>query len=156
MRASLANRLTVRDLRCTMWIPAISYALVFPLYLGVLRVDRYLAGIALVALVATIAGLGYGPLWAAIQNAVPLRMRATATAISLFAANLVGGGFGPLVVGIVSDLSQYTSDTDSLRFGVAVVICLTPIPVFLFWMSARHFRQDLQTGVTGEESTASG
>lgn len=143
MGAGLANILTKRDLRWTMWIPCISYLLVFPLYLGVLLSDSFLLAIWLVAIAATIAGLGYGPVWAAIQNVVPSSMRATATAIALFGANLIGGGLGPLMVGILSDVSQYGSDTERLRFGLMVATSLTPIPIVFFWLSAKHFHRDL-------------
>jgi predicted MFS family arabinose efflux permease len=44
-----------------------------------------------------------GPNFAAIQNIVPSRMRATAAAIFTVASNVIGMGLGALIVGVLSD-----------------------------------------------------
>ena len=136
--ARFANRMITRDMRWSMWLACISYAVVFPLYLTMLWLPDLLGAIVLVALASVVAGIAYGPVWAAIQNLTPPQMRAMAAAVSLLAANLVGGGLGPLMVGVVSDLAPFSGEADRLRFGLAVAVCMTPIPIFFFWMSSRH------------------
>ncbi len=44
-----------------------------------------------------------GPNYAAVQNLVPARMRATATAVFMIAATLIGSSVGPLIAGFASD-----------------------------------------------------
>ena len=140
--AIVANRLTEKDLRWSMWIACISYCVVLPLYLVVLWWTQLSGVLITIALASIVGGLGYGPAWAAIQNIAPVRMRATATAVSLFGASLVGGGLGPLLVGIVSDL-LYTGDGAlSLRYGLLSVVSVTPLAAILFWSSAHYFPRD--------------
>ena len=140
--AIVANRLTEKDLRWSMWIACISYCVVLPLYLVVLWWTQLSGVLITIALASIVGGLGYGPAWAAIQNIAPVSMRATATAVSLFGASLVGGGLGPLLVGIVSDL-LYTGDGAlSLRYGLLSVVSVTPLAAILFWSSAHYFPRD--------------
>jgi predicted MFS family arabinose efflux permease len=55
-------------------------------------------------IVANIFGdLKNGPVYAAVQNIVRPRMRATAAALNLFCINAIGLGLGPPLVGAVSD-----------------------------------------------------
>ena len=140
--AAVANRLTARDLRWSMWIASVSYCVVLPLYLAALWLDEFSGVLVVIALASVLGGLGYGPAWAAIQNIAPVNMRATATAISLFGASLIGGGLGPLLVGVISDVLYSGDGAASLRYGLAIVVCVTPVAALLFWLSARYFPGD--------------
>ncbi|MEY2855231.1 MAG: hypothetical protein RL030_2363 [Pseudomonadota bacterium] len=44
-----------------------------------------------------------GPMFAAVQNIVPPRMRSTGAAVFMIAATAIGGGLGPLLTGGLSD-----------------------------------------------------
>lgn len=143
--AGVANVLTKRDLRWTMWIACVSYTAVFPLYLVVLWWDHFVGAIIVVFVASSIAGLGYGPAWAAIQNVSPPHMRATAAAISLFGASFVGTGLGPLVVGVLSDLAPMGNPADSLRYGLTVAVCFTPLPIYFFWLASKYFERDIES-----------
>lgn len=68
---------------------------------------------------AVVAGaMGNAPIYAALQNVVPGRMRATATACVLFFNSLVGLGLGPLMVGVISDRLQPAWGDEALRFAI--------------------------------------
>jgi MFS transporter, Spinster family, sphingosine-1-phosphate transporter len=59
------------------------------------------AALLLAAGIAT--DLKNGPNYAAVQNLVPSRMRATAAAVFMLAATLIGSGVGPPLAGVLSD-----------------------------------------------------
>jgi MFS family permease len=50
----------------------------------------------------------YGPLYAATQDLAPAHARATAVAFLMLAINLLGGGPGPWIAGIIGDRSSLT------------------------------------------------
>ena len=85
------------------WVPAAGLALSIPFYLLAFTTDSlWLAAFGL--LVGAFLKYGYVTAHYVIcQGVVSTRVRATATAVLLFVANLVGYGFGPLFIGAVSD-----------------------------------------------------
>lgn len=90
---------------------------------GVISALAYLSSNAYVSLALTgLAFLGAsaqtGPLFASFQTVVPQNMLATATAIAMLAANLVGAGLGPLLVGALSDALHHSLGAQSLRFAL--------------------------------------
>lgn len=82
--------------------------------------DKY-AAFALVGLWNLAGTTASGPLFATIQSLVPERMRATSVAIMYFCANLIGMGFGPLAVGILSDALHPWVGQESLRYSLLAV-----------------------------------
>jgi MFS family permease len=73
-----------------------------------------------VVVVALIAGsfaynMKDGPVYAAMQNAVPSRLRSTGAAVYMFAATALGGACGPMLAGGVSDLMAAHEFHDTLR-----------------------------------------
>jgi len=52
---------------------------------------------------AFFGGFYLAPTFAMVQQLVPVQMRAVAAAICLFLLNIIGMGFGPQGVGILSD-----------------------------------------------------
>ncbi len=99
----LVDKFGVSDRRNYVFIPAIGVMASAPLYVAVL-LQTNLQAMALLAIVpATIHYLYLGPTFGLTANMVETRMRATASAIVLLIMNLIGLGFGPLVVGILSD-----------------------------------------------------
>jgi MFS transporter, Spinster family, sphingosine-1-phosphate transporter len=71
-----------------------------------------------------------GPMYAMTQTLVPPRMRATATALILLFANLIGMGLGPLAAGVVSDALRPLFGEESLRYAL---LSLTPGYLWMSW-----------------------
>jgi MFS family permease len=88
--------------------------------LAYLTHNAYLS-FALAALGQFGLGLETGPLYSALQTVVPDRMRAVAASIQYLFANLIGAGFGPLVVGIISDALSGSCGKESLRYALVVM-----------------------------------
>jgi MFS transporter, Spinster family, sphingosine-1-phosphate transporter len=92
--------------------------------------DRYSA-FAIFTTTVIGGAMGNGPIYAATQTLVPAQMRAMSIAVVLFFSNLLGAGFGPLVVGMLSDVLRPMVGEESLRYGL-LVLC----PGYLW--AARH------------------
>ena len=56
------------------------------------------------------------------QGVVELKMRSVAAAILLFIINIIGLGFGPSAVGIVSDILQSEYGKESLRYSLLIFV----------------------------------
>jgi MFS family permease len=82
------------------------------------------AALALVAHVplAFFAAFPFGAAAAAVQEASPNQLRAQASALYLFVVNLIGLGFGPTAVALLTDYAF--RDDAALRWSLAVVAAL--------------------------------
>ncbi len=153
----LCDRLSQRDLRWQLWFPALGafasapFMLAFVLWpesqawsLGEIRVP-----VAMVFMLfgGIIAAFWIGPTYAAIQNLAPEQKRTQASALFLFMFNLVGLGFGPLVIGILSDVLAPGMGTESLRYAMALGLLAVVFGGVLFWRAAPLYRQYLQARV---------
>jgi MFS family permease len=84
-----------------------------------------------------------GPLFAAIQTLVPDHMRALAFALIYLFANLLGMGFGPLVVGALSDRLGTIAGVESLRWSLFAVAPGYLVSAWLLWRTGQTVSRDL-------------
>lgn len=88
------------------------------------------------------ASMPFGAAPAAIQEMMPPRMRAQASAIYLFVVNLIGLGLGPAAVGLVTD--QVFGDEMSLRYSLLWVGIFAHIAaVLLLWRGLRSYENSI-------------
>ena len=87
-----------------------------------------------------LASLWVGPTYAAIQSIAPDNLRTQASAIFLFAFNLVGLGLGPLVVGFASDMLQADFGVYGLRYALATSMLGVVAGSLLFWRASLRYR----------------
>ncbi|MGB0496499.1 MAG: spinster family MFS transporter [Kangiellaceae bacterium] len=85
-----------------------------------------------------------GPSIAIAHSIVPAKMRAFASSVLFLALNLIGLGFGPLVVGVVSDLLAPSLGADSLRWAVASTLFSSVLAIFLFLKASKYVDSDLK------------
>jgi len=133
----LADRLRNRDIRWVWWIPALGAVISLPFSYFAYSTESTSLAVGMIA-AATFFNHAYsGVTHAIVQGLVRPRMRATMSAIALFAMNLVGGGLGPVAIGQLSD-----------RFGLRSAMLL--LIVFVAWASvhyvigARTYARDLE------------
>ena len=81
-----------------------------------------------------------GPSIAVAHSLVPAPMRALTSAILFFVLNLVGLGFGPLVVGLISDLLKPALGIESLRWAMSIIILISVASAFLFFTAAKKIK----------------
>lgn len=121
----LADRIGLRDARWVWWIPAIGALLSLPFSYVAYSTENTSLAVGMIA-AATFFNHAYSGLTHAImQGLVKPRMRATMSAIALFAMNLIGGGLGPIAIGQLSD-----------RFGLRAAMIM--LIVFVAWASVHY------------------
>ncbi len=79
-----------------------------------------------------------GPSVAVAHSLVPASMRALTSAVLFLMLNLIGLGFGPLVVGIISDRLAPALGVESLRWGMSIIIPMSVVSMTLFFKTARY------------------
>ncbi|MBI1180185.1 MAG: MFS transporter [Alphaproteobacteria bacterium] len=151
----LADRLSAKDVRWYVWIPAIAMipaipvsalALLLPstVYtIAGLPIHAYAIAIALMALPGAAYSCYLGPANAVLQLMVPLRMRATTVAIFLMITNLVGMGLGPVAVGAVSDFMNARFGQESLRYTMLSFLFIYAWAALHYYLAGRSLQQDL-------------
>jgi MFS family permease len=150
--ARLADHLGQRDARWYMWVPVIGLSLSAPLQtLFVLWPETqylsFLPGMP-VAFLFSIAGAIIGslftaPILALTQNLVRPSMRALSAALTTATHSLIGHGFGPFVVGDLSQRLTPTYGDFAIRYAL-LFATLMPFAAAAFCaLSARTLREDL-------------
>lgn len=97
---------------------------------------------SMLAFISILTGITNGPLFATIQTIVPSHMRATATAILFFSANLIGAGLGPLAVGVLSDALTPTLGSEALRYALVVMGPGYLWSAMHLWLASRHMKTE--------------
>ena len=78
------------------------------------------------------------PTSAVTLNLTPPRMRARATALTLFLTNLLGGGLGPLMVGGMSDALKPAFGKESLRYALIAITFFALAGAFSYFVAGKH------------------
>lgn len=84
-----------------------------------------------------------GPAIAVAHLLVPASMRALTSAILFLVLNLIGLGFGPLVVGTISDLLAPTFGVESLRWAMSSILVVSMFAAILFFAASRKLQVDV-------------
>ncbi|KAB7648970.1 spinster family MFS transporter [Polymorphobacter fuscus] len=123
--------------------PAVGMAVAAPmLFLGY-SVDDWRVALALLVAPTFLNSLYYGPTYALAQQLVHPQARATATAVMMFAQNLIGLGLGPLAFGMMSDYFQPVAGAESVRWVLFGAAWLGLVPAVLFWRASLRLDQEL-------------
>ena len=142
----LADRFASKDARAYAVIPAIGAIAGLPFSLAALNSGSLVVAFAFLLAPGLLNALWLGPAYAVVQGLVRPNTRATATAILLFVANLIGLGLGPLGVGILSDvLSSQAglSEAAAIKWSLMSFALLALPCAFLFWTARKTMREEL-------------
>ena len=93
---------------------------------------------------ALLQSMYLGPSIAVAHSLVPASMRALTSAILFLVLNLVGLGFGPLVIGIISDRLAPALGTESLRWAMSITLLVSLASTLLFFRTAQKLVVDLK------------
>jgi MFS family permease len=104
-----SDRLSRRDVRWPLWTPAVMLAIATPLYIAAFSSPVASASFAFIWFANLAMATHLAPSLATIQNLAAPRMRATATALVFLVMGLIGAGFGPTLLGVVSDAFAQTA-----------------------------------------------
>jgi predicted MFS family arabinose efflux permease len=151
----LANRLARHDMGRPMLVGAVALVVAVPAVLASLFVTSAMLSLLLVALTGFLWGFANGPVLAAFYSVVSSGMRATAGAIAVFATSVLGFGFGPASVGMLSDLLAPSLGSNALRYALLAPVCLLPImPLLLYRVSVVLERDLVATGALAAHDAA--
>ena len=140
----LVDVLARRDERWRCWVVAIAKAGYVPFFALVFVVEDFSTFLVLFAVPAFFSGFYLAPTFALVQSLVDVRMRALATSITFFILNIIGLGFGPQLVGILSDYFAADYGNESLRRALFFLTFLNFWAALHYLLAARTLREDLE------------
>jgi MFS family permease len=125
-------------------VPA--YAIVISIFFVAGNLFLHNTSLSLVCLgcCAFLHSMYLGPSIAVVHSLVPATMRALSSSILFLVLNLIGLGFGPLVVGLISDLLKPALGTESLRWAMSSILLVSVASATLFFVSASKLRLDIK------------
>lgn len=144
----LADRLSRKDVRWNMYVPALAAVISILFWPVVIFQGNSVLAISALAIPLALGVVFIGPLIATVQTLAPVRMRARAAAIQMLVGNLIGLGLGPLVIGFISDQLRPYYGEDSLKFALAAGVMASVLSIGAYIMAARSLRRDIEA--TGE------
>ena len=141
----LSDYLGSKDVRWCLWIVALAMFITTPLYYMV-----YLSPTATISFLWLIVPIAFGNFYQATtfsqtQGVVELRMRSVAAAILLFIINIIGLGFGPQAVGILSDILSVNYGKESLRYSLMILTTLKLWCAYHYYLAGKYLKNDLVT-----------
>lgn len=138
-----ADRYGRENRRHVLTAPAIGMVLAIPVAIAAYMAQNWWLSLLLIMVPTVLNGLYIGPTYSCAQGLVPLRARAMAAAVLLFAQNLIGLGLGPLFFGILSDLVKPMAGPDSVRWVLYGAALMGLIPSFFFWRASLRLNAEL-------------
>ncbi len=118
-------------------IPAYAILIGIPCAAGAIFLQSIPGTLICLGLSACLQSVYLGPSLAVAHSLVPASMRALTSAVFFLVINLVGLGFGPLVVGMLSDLLTPALGAESLRWAMSTMIVISLASAILFFSTAR-------------------
>lgn len=167
------DRLANRDARWPLWGPATMIILATPLYLSAFASTQVWVSMGFIWFANFTLASHTAPTIATMQNLLGPRMRAMSAAIAFLAANLLGAGLGPTLLGVASDLfaghaftagdfiascpggralagsgpavdaACVAASAQGLRFALMSVLVFFPWAVVHYVIAAKTLKQDL-------------
>lgn len=125
-------------------VPAYAVLLTVPCAAGAIFFHNTFFAVVCLGLCASLQSVYLGPSLAVAHSLVPASMRALTSAVFFLVINLIGLGFGPLVVGFISDLLKPTLGVESLRWALSIIIVMGFASALLFFSTAKKLVIDLQ------------
>lgn len=147
----LADVLAERDPRWRVWIVGVAKVGYVPFLVAFFLTSNFWLGLMLYLIPAFFGGFYLAPTFAVLQNLSTLRMRALASSIGLFCLNIVGLGFGPWAVGLLSEALQPDFGVESLRYSLMIMALLNLWCGWHYYLAGRTMARDMATvaGLSG-------
>lgn len=141
----LVDRMSQRDQRWYVWLPALSAAILTPLAFIQYWTDSLTLSIVTGIAAGALFQLFFAPMIAVTQSLMPPHVRTFTGAFYVFFVNIFSMSLGPLFTGILSDLfgADPKVGDESLRLSLTLVQigCVLAIGVFVF--AGRTLKEDL-------------
>jgi MFS family permease len=136
----LADKWQRKNPQARMLLPALTlFASTIFLFLGILS-DFEGLGLVWGGLYGLCLMLGLPALSAATQDVVPPSMKGTAWGLNVFCQYVLGAGWAPLIVGILSDVMG--GGSAGLKISLMITCVTGVIGSILFWVGSKHYPED--------------
>ena len=144
----LADRLAQRDKRMYVWLTAGVKLTILPIAIWYYLTTDLLTAIILTSVTSFFGGFYLSVSFALNQSLLPPARRALGSALLLFCINIIGLGFGPQLVGILSDYFSADYGVDGLRYALIAVVSINLWGCFHYFWAGRNLREDLKIAET--------
>ncbi len=147
----LADRFGGRDAHWYLWIPAIALLVSVPFSVGVYLSAGPYAALAFLILPVALGNFYQATTFSQTQGLVSLRMRSVAAAVLLFILNIIGLGFGPQAVGLLSDTLASEFGKESLRYSLLICGLVNIWAALHFYLGGKYLADDLKATADAEQ-----
>jgi len=141
---ALTDHFGKNDKRWYLKVPAYAVVVGIPCAAGAIFLHDTFFSVTCLGLCACLQSVYLGPSLAVAHSLVPASMRALTSAVFFLVINLVGLGFGPLIVGFISDLLKPSLGVESLRWALSIIIVISIASAMLFFATAEKLLVDLK------------
>ena len=125
------------------------FLLLVPLTIAFPLVNTPALALILIGAMNYFAAFNFGGGLAALQEITPNGMRALTSAGYSLSVNLIGAGFGPLMVALFTD--RWFGDPNKLPEALALTAgIVSPLALLLLWLGYTHYQRALDDVQTGE------
>lgn len=139
----ITDRVGKTDKRWYLRLPAITVVTAIPFVIVTLFSANTFLSLVCLGIVNFLYSFYLGPAISISHLLVPASLRSITSAILFLVINLIGLGFGPLVVGIISDLLAPTLGTESLRWALSCIVVVGVVASILFFIAARKMTEEI-------------
>ncbi len=143
MGGYLTDKMGKKDVRWYFWLPALAIVINIPLAVFVFFGGNTQAILGVLVVSYFLSALYLGPAIAVTHNLVSAKMRAFSSAVLFFVLNTIGLGFGPLIIGMLSDWLEPTYGTDALRWAFTCTFLTGIIAAVLLFMAGRYYKDEM-------------
>lgn len=143
----IADRWAAKSSRGYAKLAALATLLSVPPYIVAMLVPWTEVAVGLLFLPIFCSSLALGSMYAVPQSVVRPQLRATATAILLFNANLFGMGLGPVLVGAFSDTLQMHgySAGDAIKIAQIAATMVGLVAAAFYWHARTTIEADMKS-----------
>jgi predicted MFS family arabinose efflux permease len=138
----LAARLIPRDTRWELWLPGGALAVCIPLFVAMVLSPYAWLVLLMKMLIGFFGAISSGVAIASVQSFAEPTQRATAVSLVLFLSALLGGGAGPYLIGLASDMLEPTFGKESLRYAFLIAGAMLAWAAVHYWLAARNSLKD--------------
>ena len=128
------------DKRWYLIIPAIAIIVSAIFVVGILTSESIFVVLLCLGVATFLHSMYLGPAVSVAHAMVPANMRALTSAILFFVLNLIGLGFGPLVVGMLSDQLKAGYGNESLRMALYLIPVISVFASLTFFYTSKKMR----------------
>ena len=141
----LADHFGAVDRRWFLWVPMWGKLVAGPFFIAALMAPSAELSLLFYFPAITMAAMYLGPSLAITHHLVPASMRAMSSAVLFFILNIIGLGFGPTAVGMLSDWLMLNTDVaqDSAKWGMVIAVCAVYSLAILWHLGARNLPKNI-------------